>query len=132
MRHGAAAHLYFAPSIFDPYLDHAFVGFGEGKVVARAFSVPFAFSIDGRAELSDGGWDQVIRWARDDKMIGRLPNALSALEISLLPEARGGANSLALLGAMKACANAQGFAECSLQCDRTKSIFIHYVDAQLR
>jgi hypothetical protein len=44
-------------------------------------------------------------------MIGRAPNALSALEISLLPEARGRGNSLALLGAMKACAKAQGFAE---------------------
>ena len=111
MRHDAAANLYFAPSIFDLYLDYAFAGVIKGKVVARAFSVPFAFNIDGRAELPDGGWDQAIRWAHDDKMIGRAPNALSALEISLLPEARGRGNSLALLDAMKACAKAQGFAE---------------------
>jgi GNAT superfamily N-acetyltransferase len=111
MRHDAAANLYFAPSIFDLYLDYAFVGVAEGRVVARAFSVPFAFNIDGRAELPDGGWDQAIRWAHEDRMTGRAPNALSALEISLLPEARGGGNSLALLGAMKACAKAQGFAE---------------------
>jgi len=65
MRHDAAAHLYFAPSMFDRYLDYAFVGVARGKVVARAFSVPFAFNIEGRAELPDGGWDEVIRWAHD-------------------------------------------------------------------
>ena len=57
MRHDAAAHLYFAPSMLDRYLDYAFAGVAGGKVVARAFSVPFAFNIDGRAELPDGGWD---------------------------------------------------------------------------
>ena len=39
-----------APSILDHYLDYAFAGVAGGKVVARAFSVPFAFHIDGRAE----------------------------------------------------------------------------------
>ena len=111
MRHDPVAQLYFAPSILDHYLDYAFAGVAGGKVVARAFSVPFAFHIDGRAELPDGGWDEVIRWAHDDRMTGRAPNALSALEISLLPEARGGGNSRALLDAMKACAKANGFAE---------------------
>jgi len=74
----------------------------------RAFSVPFAFDTDDRTELPDGGWDQVIRWAHEDSTIGRTPTALSALEISLLPEARGGGNSLALLNAMKSCAKAKG------------------------
>src|SRR6202166_1150091 len=64
MTHSAAAELYFGPSMFDRYLDYAFAGVADGKVVARAFSVPFAFT-DGRAELPDGGWDQVIRWAHD-------------------------------------------------------------------
>ncbi len=90
---------------------YAFAAMIDGKVVGRAFSVPFAFNIEGRTELPDGGWDQVIRWAHDDKMIGRTPTALSALEISLLPAARGGGNSTALLGAMRACAKARGFAE---------------------
>jgi GNAT superfamily N-acetyltransferase len=110
-RHDAAASLYYAPSMLDHYLDYAFAGVIDGKVVARAFSVPFAFNTDGRTELPDGGWDQVIRWAHDDRMMGRTPTALSALEISLLPEARGNGNSLALLSAMKACAKASGFAE---------------------
>lgn len=111
MQHDPAAHLYFAPSILDQYLDYAFAGIAEGKVVARAFSVPFAFNVDGRAELPDAGWDEVIRWGHDDRMTGRAPNALSALEISLLPEARSGGNSRALLDAMKACAKAKGFTE---------------------
>src|SRR6266478_5761601 len=97
MTQSAAAELYFAPWMFDRYLDYAFAGVADGKVVARAFSVPFAFNTDGRTELPDGGWDQVIRWAHDDRMIGRAPNALSALEITMLPEARGSGNALALL-----------------------------------
>jgi GNAT superfamily N-acetyltransferase len=111
MTHSAAARLYFAPWMLDRNLDYAFAGVADGKVVARAFSVPFAFNTDGRTELPDGGWDQVIRWAHDDRMIGRAPNALSALEISMLPEARGSGNSLALLSAMKACAKIKGFGE---------------------
>jgi GNAT superfamily N-acetyltransferase len=110
MRHSEPAKLYFAPWMLDRYLDYAFAGVADGKVVARAFSVPFAFNSDGRTELPDGGWDQVIRWGHDDQMSGRAANALSALEISLLPDMRGGGHSLALLEAMKACAKARGFA----------------------
>lgn len=109
MRHDAVANLYFAPSIFDRYVDYAFAGISDGKVVARAFSVPFAFNTDDRHELPDGGWDQVIRWAHADSLIGRSPTALSALEISMLPEARGSGGSLALLNAMKSCAKTKGF-----------------------
>lgn len=82
MHHSAAAKLYFAPWIFGSYLDCAFAGVADGKVVARAFCVPFAFNTEGRSELPDGGWDQIIRWAYDDRMTGRAPNAVSALEIS--------------------------------------------------
>ena len=55
MRHDATAQLYFAPSQFEAYLDYAFAGVADGKVVARAFSVPFAFNVEGRDELPDGG-----------------------------------------------------------------------------
>jgi len=109
MRHDTTAELYFAPSQFEAYLDYAFAGVVDGKVVARAFSVPFAFNVDGRDELPDGGWDQVIRWAHEDRMIGRASTALSALEITLVPEARGSGNSIALLNAMKCCARANGY-----------------------
>ena len=109
MRHDATAQLYFAPSQFEAYLDYAFAGVADGKVVARAFSVPFAFNVEGRDELPDGGWDQVIRWAHEDRMVGRASAALSALEIILVPEARGSGNSIALLNAMKCCARANGY-----------------------
>jgi len=109
MRHDATAQLYFAPSQFEAYLDYAFAGVADGKVAARAFSVPFAFNVDGRDELPDGGWDQVIRWAHEDRMVGRASTALSALEITLVPEARGSGNSIALLNAMKCCARANRY-----------------------
>src|SRR5712664_1675361 len=111
MRHDATAELYFAPSQFEAYLDYAFAGVADGKVVARAFSVPFAFNVEGRAELPDGGWDQVIRWAHEDRMVGRAPTTMSALEIAFVPKARGAGNSPAMLDAFKACAKKMGFAE---------------------
>jgi GNAT superfamily N-acetyltransferase len=111
MRHDTASQLYFVPKLFDRYLDYAFAGVAEGKVVARAFSVPFAFDMDGRAELPDAGWDGVIRWAHDDQISNRAASAVSALEISLLPEMRGKNNSLQMLDAMKANARAKGFSD---------------------
>jgi GNAT superfamily N-acetyltransferase len=111
MRHDAAARLYFQAPFFDRYLDFAFAGIEGDKVVARAFSVPFAFNITDRRELPDGGWDEVIRWAHEDHAAGRNPNAVSALEISLLPQAQGAGNSRRMLDAMKANARAHGFAD---------------------
>jgi hypothetical protein len=89
------------------------------------FCVPFAINTEGRTELPDHGWDRVIRWAHDDSMIGRAPNALNALEISIPPEARGSGNSLALLSAMKLVRKSRGLERCSRRCDRTKSISSH-------
>jgi hypothetical protein len=111
MQHDAAAKLYFGGSIFSHYLDYAFAGLADGEVVGRAFGVPFAFNVEGRTELPDGGWDQVIRWGHEDRIVGRAPNTMSALEIAFLPKARGVGNSLAMLNALKACAKKSGFAE---------------------
>lgn len=111
MRHDAAARLYFSSPFFDRYLDFAFAGVEDGKVVGRAFSVPFAFNVPGRTELPDGGWDEVIRWAHQDQSVGRKPTAVSALEIGLLPQARAGGNSRLMLEAMKAAARARGFTD---------------------
>ena len=55
MLHDPAASLYFSAPFFDRYLDYAFAGLADGKVVARAFSVPFAFGTPERSELPDGG-----------------------------------------------------------------------------
>src|SRR5260370_22618125 len=109
MLHDAAARLYFPSPFLDHYLDFAFAGVEDDRVVARAFSVPFAFKVSDRAELPDGGWDEVIRWAHEDQAVGREPTAVSALEISLLPQARGLGNSRRMLDAMKANARKRGF-----------------------
>lgn len=111
MRHDPAADLYFTEAALDRYLDFVLVGLVDGKVVARAFSVPFCFDIEGRSDLPDAGWDAVIRWAHEDHVAGRKPNAVSALEISLLPQVRGAGNSRAMLAAMKANARARGFVD---------------------
>jgi hypothetical protein len=79
------------------------------EVVARAFSIPFAFNIEGRHELPDGGWDEVIRWAHEDRARGRQPNVVSALEVSLLPRVRGRGNARRMLDAMKQNARTMGF-----------------------
>jgi len=109
MLHDAAARLYFPSPFLDHYLDFAFAGVEDDRVVARAFSVPFAFKVSDRDELPDGGWDEVIRWAHEDQAVGREPTAVSALEISLLPQARGLGNSRRMLDAMKANARKRGF-----------------------
>jgi len=111
MRHDPVADLYYAPGALDRYLDFVLIGLDGGKVVARAFSVPFAFGIAGRAKLPDAGWDAVIRWAHEDSLLGRKPNAVSALEISLVPQVRGAGHSRTMLEAMKANARAHGFAD---------------------
>jgi len=111
MRHDRVADLYYASAALDRYLDFVLVGLDGGKVVARAFSVPFAFNAAGRTVLPDAGWDEVIRWAHEDHQLARKPTAVSALEISLLPQMRGAGHSRTMLEAMKANARALGFAD---------------------
>jgi GNAT superfamily N-acetyltransferase len=109
--HDPAAQLYFGAAFFDAYLEFAFAAVDDGELVGRAFSVPFALDIAGRGELPDGGWDEVIRWAHEDRMVGRKPDAVSALEISLLPRARGRGHAQRMLDAMRANARALGFGD---------------------
>jgi GNAT superfamily N-acetyltransferase len=111
MRHDAAAALYYDRLISDDYLDCAFAALIEGEVVGRAFSVPFAFNVEGRTELPDGDWDEVIRWAHADRRMGGAPTTMSALEIALVPKARDKGHSLAMLDALKASARKMGLAE---------------------
>ena len=111
MRHDPAADLYFASQNLDRHLDFVLIGLAGGTVVARAFSVPFALNAAGRGTLPEGGWDAVIRWAHEDHVLGRKPDAVSALEISLLPDMRGSGHATTILDAMKANARRFGFAD---------------------
>ena len=60
-------------------------------------------------ELPDGGWDEVIRWAHEDRALGRKATAVSALEVSLLQRVRGRGNARRMLDAMKQNAWIMGF-----------------------
>jgi GNAT superfamily N-acetyltransferase len=106
-----SADLYFEQPHFDAYLDTAFAVVDPARpdlAVGRAFAVPFTFGISGRGELPDEGWDGVIRWAHTDRALGRAANALSALEITLLPSHRGQGNSGVVLDAIRARAGELG------------------------
>jgi GNAT superfamily N-acetyltransferase len=112
MLHDPVAALYFETPHFDRYLDTAFAVIDPAepsRAVGRAFAVPFVFGEFGRDELPDSGWDGVIRWAHEDQALGRRANALSALEITLLPECRGRGASRVVLDAMRRHAGALGY-----------------------
>ena len=113
MQHDPTAMLYFAEAHLDAYLDTAFAVIDPAApdiAVGRAFAVPFVFGdLPDRMELPDAGWDGVIRWAHRDRMLGRTANALSALEITLLPEQRGRGASRVILDAMRNHAKTLGY-----------------------
>jgi hypothetical protein len=90
MRHDPVGALYYGDGVLEYYREYGLVAFDPAepnRPVARAFSVPFAFcdGTVGRDELPDGGWDDVIRWAHQDRIAGRRPTAVSALEIMVAP-----------------------------------------------
>jgi GNAT superfamily N-acetyltransferase len=113
MQHDPTAMLYFADAHLDHYLDTAFAVIDPAApdtAVGRALAVPFVFGeLPERMELPDAGWDGVIRWAHRDRMLGRTANALSALEITLLPEQRGQGASRVILDAMRGHAKTLGY-----------------------
>jgi GNAT superfamily N-acetyltransferase len=105
MRHDPAADLYFGRPHLDACLDTAFAVVDAARpeaAVGRAFAVPFALGgVPGREGLPDSGWDGVVRWAHADRALGRPADALSALEITLLPSHRGRGASRVVLDAMR-------------------------------
>ncbi|MEU6820605.1 GNAT family N-acetyltransferase [Streptomyces atriruber] len=86
-------------------------GDADDKVVARAFSVPFALGDRGTGELPDGGWDQVLLWAFSDLRHGKQADTVSAIEITVDETARGKGLSGRMLDAMRENARAHGFTE---------------------
>lgn len=83
----------------------------SGKLVARAFSVPFALAADGRGTLPDRGWDQVLLWALSDHRHGTTPDTVSAIEISIHAEHQGKGLAAPMVTAMRDNARARGFGE---------------------
>ena len=113
MQHDTTAQLYFGRPHLDAYLDTAFAVVDPTRpdvAVGRTFAVPFAFAdVPGRTELPDAGWDGVIRWAHQDRALGRPADALSALDITLLPSHRGRGASRVVLDALRGRAGALGY-----------------------
>ncbi|MGW2018233.1 N-acetyltransferase [Streptomyces sp. NPDC001927] len=83
----------------------------EGTVVARALSVPFQLRAQGRGELPATGWDQVLMWAFSDLRHGRVPDTVSAIEVTVDTSALGQGLSARMLGAMRENARRLGFSE---------------------
>ncbi|GGN92867.1 hypothetical protein GCM10011579_091170 [Streptomyces albiflavescens] len=83
----------------------------HGRVVAHAYSVPFALADEDRGELPARGWDQVLAWAFADRRRGTPPDTVSAISIVVAPHAQGGGLSARMLSAMRDNARAHGFAE---------------------
>ncbi len=79
-----------------------------GKLVAKAFSVPFFLPDD---ELPEDGWDGVIRRGLRTRMAGETPNMISAIEISVRPDALGLGLSGPILRALRENAGRLGFGE---------------------
>ena len=100
----------------DRYLDFILVAVDReqpDRVVARAVSVPFSLGggIPDRAELPDGGWEEVIRWAHADHVADRAPNTVSALEIMVLAPYRGRGVSQLMLARLRDNTRARGIAD---------------------
>ncbi len=107
------ANLYFAPGRFERFLEFMLVAFDAAqpeRVLARAFSVPFALGEPfNRPALPSGGWDAVVRWADQDALVGREANAVSALEMTLHPALKGQGASRLMLDALKRNTSRLGF-----------------------
>ena len=113
MRQDPVADMYYA-GVEETHPEFVLVAYDESdpeRLVARAFSVPFAMGDEGREQLPPGGWDDVIRWAWLDRLRGRQPTAVSALEISIRAAHRSRGLSAQLLAAMRANVARLGFTD---------------------
>ncbi len=108
------ASLYFSSGFLERFHRYVLVAVDDdqpGVVLARAFSAPFVFGGPGRERLPGGGWDTVVRWAHTDAVLDRRPNAVSAVEITVRPEAAGRGLATAMVAAMRHNAASLGFAD---------------------
>lgn len=84
MQQDPNASLYYAE--LDAVADYVLLATDGEEPVAKAYSTPFAYGIPGREDLPDAGWDAVIRWQHEDRLVGRERNAATAVEIVVLKE----------------------------------------------
>ncbi len=77
-----------------------------GRAVARAYAVPLRWT---EPELPDGGWNRAIQRATINRLTGAETNIVSALEICVRPDRRGGGLSALMLDAMRQAVAKQGY-----------------------
>lgn len=110
-----AANFYYpvATTEFAEYILVADDRADPGRLVARAFLVPFARDSDSGADepLPPDGWRGAIYRAWRTRRRGAIPNAVSALEVTVRPDVRGRGVSTRMLAAMRAHCSRLGFAE---------------------
>lgn len=91
--HEPTGYFVYHASLVDAYLDTIFAVVDRkrpGEVIGRCLSIPFSLGTQpDRCELPDTGWQGLIRWALEDRLVGRPPNALSLLEMTIIPSHRG-------------------------------------------
>jgi len=84
----------------------------DGLQVARGMAVPFALHADRRkGALPAAGWDRVLVWAFRDLANGRVPDTVSALEVTVHADHVAKGLSRRMIGAMREAAAAAGFTE---------------------
>jgi GNAT superfamily N-acetyltransferase len=81
-----------------------------GRLVAKAYSVPFAWDGD-ETSLPDTGWDTVLATGVMGAVRSREPTAVSALEISIDPDWQGKGLSRVLVDALRSAAAQAGYAD---------------------
>lgn len=101
------ADLYF--SDLAAVADTAWVVRDGARTIARAFAVPVALGpAHDRPLLPGGGWDAVVRYGWLDRLAGRSPTHLSALEITIAPTHRGAGLAARLIEVMRDAARERG------------------------
>jgi GNAT superfamily N-acetyltransferase len=107
MTHDPIGNMYYALS--DLFAEYILVAQDDSqRVVAKAFSVPFAFDGD---ELPIDGWDGAIRRGLRAKLAGETPNMISAIEIVVRKGLQGTGISPLMVAAMRSNAARLGFSE---------------------
>lgn len=114
MKEDALSLLYYSDvRIAQPeYALVAYPADAPDHLIARAYSVPFAWEGDpARGELPVDGWDGVIWRSARDRQLGKPPNLVSALEISIPTHLQGTGLSGRMLAAMRDNAARLGFTD---------------------
>ena len=107
MKHDPIGNGYY--DCLEEFADYVLVGLdGGGEMVAKAHSIPFDL---GSGHLPDAGWDAAVRSGLLTRLVGDVPNAVSAVEIAIRPDLLGTGLSGRVLMALRDNTARLGFDE---------------------